>query len=158
MTTSAPPGEAWAADVEAALSRAGHRRSGARSTVIGFLARQDEPRTAHEIEHALVAEGSGVGRATIYRALDLLVEHGHVKRLDVGDGVARYEAAPAADRFSVRLVCDLCGCLLRFDDREWRAAISRLADRLACDIYGYEMVLHGRCRGCSPQVTCERCR
>ena len=73
-------------------SAAGYRRGGARQVVIELLDEQPCALSALDIEDALRArEGRRVGRASIYRALDELVTLDLLSRVEVGDGVARYE-------------------------------------------------------------------
>ena len=65
--------------------------------------------TARDIADELRARGERTGIASVYRALDLLHELGLVKRLDVGDGTARYEPADPSGEHHHHLVCDRCG-------------------------------------------------
>src|SRR3954465_8993067 len=74
------------------LSGAGYRRGGARQAVIELLDEQRCALSALDIEDQLRANaGRRVGRASIYRVLDELVSLDLLTRVDVGDGVARYE-------------------------------------------------------------------
>ena len=69
---------------------AGQRIGAAGSLVIEYLDEQQCCRGAQEIHEALAARGS-IGLASVYRALDGLVEQGLLQRVDFGDGIARYE-------------------------------------------------------------------
>src|ERR1700716_1030822 len=82
----------WSEHVHAVLARAGHQRGGARERIIDLLAAQPCALTAVEIEDALRAQNASTGRASIYRVLDLLLEHGLVERVEVGQSQARFEA------------------------------------------------------------------
>ena len=95
------------------LSAAGYRRGGARQVVIELLDEQACALSALDIEDALRArEGRQVGRASIYRALDELVTLDLLSRVEIGDGVARYEPQrPHDDAHHHHLVCDGCGKL-----------------------------------------------
>src|SRR5262249_14898681 len=79
--TQAP---SWSQHVHAVLARAGMKRGGARERIIDLLASEPCALSAVEIEDALRAQGKPTGRASIYRVLDLLVEHGLVERVAVG--------------------------------------------------------------------------
>src|SRR5438270_6189328 len=79
----------WNAHVHEVLARAGLKRGGARDRVIDLLAAQPCALSVVEIEDALREADPPVrapGRASIYRVLDLLAEHGLVERIAVGDG------------------------------------------------------------------------
>ena len=70
----------------------GARKGQARLAVIDLLAKQPCALTAPEIESSLRTKGHRVGLASIYRTLELLADMKLVGRLEVGQGIARYEA------------------------------------------------------------------
>jgi Fur family transcriptional regulator, ferric uptake regulator len=137
---------AWSAHALDRLTSAGHRRGGAREAVIGLLDEQPCALSALEIEDAL-RDGRRVGRASVYRVLDELVSLDLVSRVDVGDGVVRYE--PHRPQHHHHLVCDGCGRLTPFQDDALEQAIRRLADRVAFDVSDHDVTLHGSCERCS---------
>src|SRR3954469_24649428 len=101
----------WSEHAFAQLTSAGHRRGGARDAVVELLGGQSCALSALEIEDALRG-GRRVGRASVYRVLDELVALDLVSRVDVGDGVARYEPQRAhGAEHHHHLVCDGCGRL-----------------------------------------------
>ena len=141
----------WLEHANAQLTAAGHRRGGAREAVIELLDAQECALTALEIEDALRA-GRRVGRASVYRVLDELVSLGLVDRVEVGQGVARYEPARGEAHHHHHLVCDGCGRLEPFQDDALEQAIRRLAERVAFDVSDHDVTLHGCCERCSPHV------
>ncbi len=142
-------GAAWTEHVRAVLARAGLKRGGARERVIGLLATESCALSAVEIEDALRAEGRSPGRASIYRVLDLLVEHGLVERVEVGDGQARFERQHPSGEHHHHLVCERCGRLVAFDDPGLERAIARLSARLGMRVSGHDILLHGQCERCA---------
>ena len=140
---------AWPAYALQRLSSAGHRRGGAREAVVELLGAQPCALSALEIEDAL-RDGRRVGRASVYRVLDELVSLDLVSRVDIGDGVARYEPQRAhGAEHHHHLVCDGCGRLTPFQDDALERAIRRLADRVAFDVSDHDVTLHGSCEHCS---------
>lgn len=139
----------WADSAEAELRNHGHRTGGAREAVIALLARQDCCLSAQEITEALRSEGSAVGLASVYRALDLLHGMGLVQRVDLGDGGLRYEPVLPGGEHHHHAVCDSCGRVTAFEDAKLETALERLAGRLRHSIKAHEVVIHGQCRGCS---------
>ena len=103
-----------------------------------------------------VGDGAGsssgerpVGRASVYRALELLHDHDLVSRLDLGDGVARYEPVdPGGEHHHHHLVCDQCGQLVPFDDLALERSINQLSRRLGFDTKDHEVTLRGNCPAC----------
>jgi Fur family ferric uptake transcriptional regulator len=135
---------AWSEHAAARLTAAGHRRGGAREAVIELLDSQPCALTALEIEDAL-RPGRRVGRASVYRVLDELESLGLVSRVDVGDGIARYEPQRGHHH---HLVCDGCGRLEPFQDDALELAIRRLAQRVSFDVSDHDVTLHGCCERC----------
>ncbi|MBA2331817.1 MAG: transcriptional repressor [Actinobacteria bacterium] len=139
--------ETWIATTEATLRASGHRAGGARAALIEELARWDCCRSAQELHETLVGRGRSVGIASVYRILDTLVELRLVQRVEVGDGVSRFEAAaPSAHHHHV--VCDDCGKVEPFTDVSLERAISVLPAQLDYEIVAHEVVLRGECADC----------
>ena len=138
----------WSEHVHAVLSQAGLKRGGARERVIELLATKPCALSAVEIEDELRSSGRPTGRASVYRVLDLLVEHGLAERLDVGDGQARFERSQPDGEHHHHLVCDRCGRLVAFDDPGLERAIDRLSDRLGVRIDSHDVLLRGACQRC----------
>lgn len=140
--------DSWTDHVHAVLAHAGLKRGGARERVIQLLAEQPCALTAVEIEDALRAVGRSPGRASIYRVLDLLVEHGLAERVEVGDGQARFERQQPGGEHHHHLVCERCGRLIAFDDPGLEHAIDKLSARLGMRISGHDILLRGACERC----------
>jgi Fur family transcriptional regulator, ferric uptake regulator len=138
----------WNEHVHAVLSQAGLKRGGARERVIELLATKPCALSAVEIEDELRASGRPTGRASVYRVLELLVEHGLVERLEVGDGQARFERSHPDGEHHHHLVCDRCGRLVAFDDPGLERAIGRLSERLGVRIDSHDVLLRGACERC----------
>ena len=139
---------AWGDQALTALRAAGLRRGGARRAVVEFLERQDCCRSAQEIHDGIVAAGGAVGVASVYRTLDTLAELRLVQRVDVGDGIARYEPFGGLDEHHHHLVCDDCGRVEPFTDAPLEHALERAAGRLGYALDQHEVVLRGVCGDC----------
>ncbi len=146
MTTSTASD--WTAHTTEALAEAGYRSSAAREEVIAAIAELGCSITAREIADLLRERGSGVGLASIYRALDLLDRHDLVQRFDVGEGVARYEPALPGGDHHHHLVCDSCGTVEPFEDEALEEAIHGLSGKTAFTIAAHDVTLHGECPAC----------
>ena len=137
----------WADVALAGLQRAGLRRGGARRAVVDHLAAQRCCLSAQEIHDGIRAHGGAVGVASVYRALDTLVELRLVQRVDVGDGVARFEPVGGAHHHH-HLVCDDCGKVEPFTDEPLERALAGAANRLGYALDQHEVVLRGACGAC----------
>jgi Fur family ferric uptake transcriptional regulator len=117
--------------------------------VIELLAGQSCCLSAQEIADQLETSGTRVGRASVYRAVDLLHEMGLVQRVDLGDGGHRYEPIHPGGEHHHHAVCDSCGRVTAFEDERLEGALDRLAGRLKHSIAAHEVVIHGCCRRCA---------
>lgn len=138
----------WANDALESLDRAGYRRGGARRAVVDQLARQSCCVSAQEIFDGLRKVRRPVGIASVYRALEALVDLRLVKRVDAGDGIARYEPAPSNGEHHHHLVCRDCGKVEAFTDPRLERAIDRVAGGLGYNVDEHEVVLTGACADC----------
>jgi Fur family transcriptional regulator, ferric uptake regulator len=138
----------WSDHVHDALARAGLKRGGARERIIEVLGAQQCALSAIEIEDRLRDQGRPTGRATIYRVLDLLVEHGLAERVLAGEGQARFEPVDPGGHHHHHLVCEQCGRLVAFDDPGLERAIDELSDRLGVRVASHDVLLRGACRRC----------
>jgi Fur family ferric uptake transcriptional regulator len=145
---SSQPSESWAERAEGRLADAGHRRGGARRHLLDLLGEQTCALSAVEIQDALARRERRVSRASVYRILEELEQVNLVARLELGQGVVRYEPLRGRHAHHHHLVCDHCGRLTPFSDEGLERAIKRLCDRLPLSVAEHEVVLHGACESC----------
>lgn len=139
----------WVERAEATLSAAGHKRGGARRSLLELLEAQRCALTAVEIEDALRKAERRVSRASIYRILDELEQLRLVQRVETGQAMVRYERVCAQDEHHHHLVCDGCGLVMPFSDEALEQAISSLSRRVPLTVSEHEIVLRGSCSDCS---------
>ncbi|MBS1889353.1 MAG: transcriptional repressor [Actinobacteria bacterium] len=138
----------WAERARATLSDAGYRRGGARAAVIDALAGQDCAITALELEDLLRRSDAGVGRASIYRALEQLEQLGLLQRIEVSRGTAGYERVESDGEHHHHAICRECGRLIPFEDSSLERAIEQVAGRISFDVSEHDVVLRGLCERC----------
>ncbi len=139
----------WAKHVSEVLDGAGYRSGGAREAVVRLLQRQDCCLSAQEIFDRLRSAKRPVGIASVYRALDTLAELRLVKRIDAGDGIARYEPLRPDGDHHHHLVCRDCGKVESFTDPSLERAIDQAASSSGYSVEEHEIVLTGACADCS---------
>jgi Fur family ferric uptake transcriptional regulator len=137
----------WSDAALRSLRAQGLRNGGARRAVVEHLGGQQCCGSAQEIFDGVRAQGRRVGIASVYRALDQLVELQLVQRVDIGDGIARFEPAHSGEHHH-HLVCDDCGRVEPFADPGLERALEQAASRLEIGMSGHEVVLHGHCGDC----------
>ena len=146
---AAPKDTAWEQHALQALGEAGYRRGGARAAVVEALARHDCAVTALELEEELRRRKASVGRASVYRALELLDELSLVQRLEAARGIASYERVNPSGRHHHHAICRRCGRMEPFEDRDLERAIERVSGQVPFEIGEHDVVLRGLCQRCS---------
>jgi Fe2+ or Zn2+ uptake regulation protein len=96
--TNLPPTLSAARDAELrqALVQAGWRCTRQRTAVFAFLCAADFHPTAEQAYDAVRRRLPNISLATVYKALDALVDAGLAARFAAGDGPARYDPHPEA--------------------------------------------------------------
>jgi Fur family transcriptional regulator, ferric uptake regulator len=112
------------------------RRTGRqREAVAAFLEGESAFRSAQSIHGELREKGSGIGLATVYRALQGLVEDQQVDALRTDDGEVVYRRCSRGHHH--HLVCRECGRTVEVEG----PAVERWATRVADD-HGFRDVSH----------------
>ena len=138
----------WTETALGRLRQASGRSGGARRVVVELLGEQDCCLSAQEIHDAARARGRRIGIASVYRALEGMDALGLVQRIDLGDGVTRFESAHAEGDHHHHLVCDDCGKVEPFEDAALESAIERVADGRGYAVVAHDVVLRGACEDC----------
>ena len=141
----------WSAQALERLSGAGYRRGGAREAVIELLDEQPCALSALDIEDRLrTGEGRRVGRASIYRVVDELVSLDLLTRVEVGDGVARYEPHRGCTATSTTTTWSATAAGAWSRSRTTRSSTpsAHLATRVSFDVSDHDVTLHGCCQAC----------
>ena len=81
--------------------------------------------------------------------MDELEEIALVQRVEIGQGMVRYEPVRHGPGHHHHLVCDRCGLLQPFTDDELERTIRRVSERLPLRVSEHEIVIHGDCETCA---------
>jgi Fur family ferric uptake transcriptional regulator len=138
----------WVGHARDTLERDGYRLSTPRSAVVETLATLGCSVKAKEIADRLHERGEDVGVASIYRTLDLLDRLRLARRVDAAEGVARYEPVDPSGEHHHHFVCESCGEVTPFADRELERAIEQLSERLDYAVDAHDVTLRGECPDC----------
>ncbi len=138
----------WSERALAELRSSGYRRGFARARVIDFLDRQGCCVGAQEIHRKLRELGEPIGLASVYRVLDVLAEKRLVQRLDLGDGVTRFEPVRDAEDHHHHIVCDDCGKIDAFADERLESVMRDVEQSSGYAVAGHDIVLRGACGAC----------
>lgn len=128
------------------LAGAGYRVTGPRRAVVELIAARTGHFTAADLAADARARRLRIGRATIFRALDLLTELGVVERLDLPSGEHAYVPCERAHHHHV--VCRRCGRVDEVDDGGMQAFTREVARRTGYRIESHRLELFGLCPDC----------
>lgn len=103
--------------------------------------------SGEELYNLIRERNPAIGQATVYRAVKLFAEAGIARKVDFGDGVARYEPRYGGSHHD-HIVCEKCRRHVEFVDPE----IEKLQEKQAA-VHGFvltshRMVLYGVCPDC----------
>jgi Fe2+ or Zn2+ uptake regulation protein len=128
------------------LDRAGYRLTGPRRAVAELVARREGHFTAAELESDAQAHRPGIGRATIFRALEVLLSLGVVERIDLPSGEHAYVTCDPSHHHHV--VCSACGRAVDIDDAGLRAVVEEIEERTGYRVDTHRLELFGACPAC----------
>ena len=119
-----------------ALKKEGLRYTQQRQSIWNEMCATDEHRDAEEIYLSLRNEGMSVSRATVYRTIDVLVKNNLVRKLELGDGRARYEHKMDLEHHD-HLICVQCGKIEEFMDE----TIEEIQEKIVNEL-GFKLIRH----------------
>jgi Fur family ferric uptake transcriptional regulator len=140
---------AWEEHALEMLGKAGYRRGGARTAVVEALARHDCAVTALELEEELRRRKASVGRASVYRALELLEELSLAQRIEAARGIDAYERVAPDGRHHHHAICRRCGRMEPFEDGGLERVIEQVSSEVPFQVAEHDVVLRGLCESCS---------
>jgi len=129
-----------------AVDRAGYRRTAPRRLVTELIGGRSGHFTAADLAADARAQGLRLGRATIFRTLEVLLEVGVIERIDLPSGSHAYVGC--APRHHHHAVCSGCGTVVDFDDRQLASLVEEVAMRTGFQIDSHRLELFGRCPAC----------
>ena len=124
------------------LEDRGYRSTGPRRDVLGLLERKGEGFSARQI----IRELPGVGRATVYRTIKLLLEAGVICKLALPDGAPKYSLARIEHHHHT--VCVRCGTVGEFRDVTIERLLRAIGDDISGEIVGHRIEFYITCQAC----------
>ncbi len=119
-----------------------------REAVAQVVFSTDDHLSVDDIERELRGGGERIGKATIYRTLDLLVRSKLVEEHDFGEGFKRYEHRLSRQPVHEHLICTGCGNVTEFRSGD----VLRLEQQVALE-HGFrptrhKLEIYGLCAAC----------
>jgi Fur family ferric uptake transcriptional regulator len=114
--------------------------------VAALIADREGHFTAADLVAAARSRRLGIGRATVFRTLDALLEARAIERIDLPTGDHAYVACEPAHHH--HLVCSRCGRATDIDDAGLRTVVREIGRRTGFRIDEHRLELFGTCPAC----------
>jgi len=119
-----------------------------REAVAHVVFESDGHQSVDEIEDALRARGEKIGKATIYRTLDLLVRSNLVDELDFGEGFKRYEHRLSSEPIHEHLICLNCSKVEEFIYWDVHKIEAMVSTDFGFRPHHHKLAIYGVCKAC----------
>lgn len=110
------------------------------------LAARGEDFAVDDLWHALQRDDPALGRATVYRAVDVLAARGLLDRIAFADGSHRYRLC--GERHHHHLTCTQCHRIVEVEACLPRAMLAAIAAQADFAVEGHTIEIFGRCATC----------
>ena len=138
---------------EGVCAARGGRLTAQRRAVLGLILQAEGPLGAYELLDTLRATQPGAAPPTVYRALDFLVAHGLIhklERLSAYVGCVAGEHAEGSHAHAAQfLICRGCGRVTEIEDAAVMDALAAAARRTGFALTRATMEAEGLCAACS---------
>ncbi len=119
-----------------------------RELVAGVVFASEDHLSVDEIERLLRMDGQRIGKATIYRTLDLLVTSRLVAERDFGEGFKRYEHRLSSTPIHEHLICLHCAKVIEFQSADVHRIEAWVTATHGFRPTRHKLEIYGLCREC----------
>jgi Fur family zinc uptake transcriptional regulator len=122
-----------------------------RRQVLEIVWSRHAPIGAYEILDELRSESRAAAPPTVYRALEFLVEHGFVHKIESLNAFVGCDR-PDGDHVGQFLICGSCQQVGELDDPDIAKLIAKKAKTIGFDVSHQTIEVRGLCRNCAGQA------
>lgn len=126
----------------------GYRVTAPRQTIVESILGFDRAFSADDLIQYLSDADPSVGRATVFRTLDMLVNLRLLDRLHAADGCHSYVLAHSRSRHYHHLICNSCGTVVPFESCNIEALYPTVSRETDFQISSHMLELFGLCGSC----------
>lgn len=135
--------------IRAAFEEKGRRKTQPRQRIadrLAELAASGQDFSVEDLWHDLQQFDPGLGRATVFRAVEMLVNMGLLNRIEFSDGSHTYRAC--GDEHHHHLTCTKCHRIVDVDVCVSETELADIGQKNDFEIEGHSLVLYGLCADC----------
>ena len=130
------------------IDPAGYRTTPQREAILAVVREARDHPTARDVYERVQVRRPGLGVATVYRSLELLVAHGRILALQLGDDpTTRYDGNVALHE---HVLCESCGAIADVTVVLPPAVTAEVEAATGFLIRSAELQFRGRCPACQP--------
>src|SRR5499427_3206847 len=131
----------------ASLRPEGGKRSSKRDKIVEVFLRQQGHISADDLFERIRREASGIGRATVYRTLQWMVDAGIARKVDFGEGRSRFEPSYRHPRH-FHLICTTCHTSSEFLSSDVESLMEEIANARKFAASQSVVQIYGTCEAC----------
>ncbi len=154
-TANGQPLNAQLAQIEQVCARRGLRLTALRRRIMELIVEQAKPVKAYDLLDLIRQERGGAAPPTVYRALDFLLEHGFIHKLESINAFISCEHLHDEPGSPLHqppfLICDRCSRTVELNDTRAAEVLAREARRLGFTPQAQTLEIHGLCARCGEQ-------
>ncbi len=135
-------------EVEDACQARGLRLTPIRRQVLELIAGAERPVKAYDLLDQLKRSHAGAAPPTVYRALDFLIHHRFIHKLESINAFVGCHH-PSQDHQAPFLICDRCQATVELADDKVARMLQLQARELGFEPAGQTLEVHGVCARCS---------
>jgi Fur family transcriptional regulator, ferric uptake regulator len=128
------------------------RETAPRRAIATLIADRQGHFTAAELLADAKRRNVKIGRATIFRTLDLLAEQGALERLDLPTGEHAYVACAPKEHHH-HVVCRVCGASVEVPDSGLQSVVLNIGVQSRYRIDSHRLELYGTCPDCQRRAS-----
>ncbi len=128
------------------LNERGYSVTPGRRTIVEAVADREMVFTSNDVERWVNDRDPSIGRATVFRTLELLAEIGLLGRVHGDNGCHGYTVCETGHHH--HLVCTECGRVIPAEGCNVYDEVRRVAERYGFQVEGHRLEFMGRCREC----------
>lgn len=129
------------------LKKAGYKLTNARLTVLDVIAESDGHITSSEVLDAVAVRDDSIGRASVFRTLDLLTRLGIVRPTFIDSSMTPSYVLMEGGHHH-HIICTTCNRVIEFEDCGLEKLSQHLAEKHNLRITGHMLEFFAECKTC----------
>jgi len=108
----------------------------------------EEHLSVEEVYRKLLDKRSRISKATVYRTVELLSDLGLLRKIEIEEGIVRYEIADSKKHGQHHAICTECGKETSRDGDLMDKVEKLDEDELGFEVSDHSVKLYGKCKEC----------